>query len=98
VIGMALHELATNALKYGSLSSRSGQVTISWETTPEGEFRMSWVERNGPVVGSPTRIGFGRRVVERMVAISTNGSVDLKFEPSGVEWRLNAHFVSVSQA
>jgi PAS domain S-box-containing protein len=94
-IGMALHELATNALKYGSLSVPPGTVLIKWETTAAGQFHMLWRERGGPVVCPPERIGFGRRVIERMAAISTNGKVDLKFDPEGIEWRLEAQTASV---
>ena len=94
-IGMALHELATNALKYGSLSVPPGKVSIAWEATAAGQFHMLWKERGGPVVRLPERTGFGRRVIERMAAISTNGKVDLKFDPEGIEWRIEAHTASV---
>jgi len=88
-IAMALHELATNACKYGALSCLSGRVTIRW--CVEGNlFSMSWTERGGPTVCDPVRKGFGRRVIESMVALSTNGTVQLSFVPQGVEWALKA--------
>jgi PAS domain S-box-containing protein len=92
VIGMALHELCTNACKYGALSLLSGEVHISWAVEPEraGRFTMTWVERGGPKVTPPGRVGFGRRVVELMVMNSTNGTVKLVFNPEGVEWHFSA--------
>lgn len=99
VISMALHELITNACKYGALSRPTGEVHIAWAVDPTntGEFTMSWVERNGPTVAPPTRVGFGRRVIERMVTGSTNGTVKLVFEPAGVEWRLSAPLSNIAR-
>jgi PAS domain S-box-containing protein len=96
-IGMALHELATNACKYGALSTTSGRVSIIWSIdTPEiGTLRMSWSEHNGPEVKPPGRRGFGRLVVEQMVAASTGGRVELTFDPAGVRWILNAPLPAV---
>jgi two-component sensor histidine kinase len=86
-IGLALHELATNAGKYGALSTDRGQVNISWGI--EGDaFMMSWIECEGPVVSPPERRGFGTLVMEAMVARSLDGTVDLDFPSSGVTWRL----------
>jgi two-component sensor histidine kinase len=70
-------------------------VSIAWETTAAGQFHMLWKERGGPVVRMPERTGFGRRVIERMAAISTHGKVDLKFDRAGLEWRIEAHTASV---
>lgn len=98
VISMALHELITNACKYGALSRPTGEVHIAWavEAGDDGDFSMSWVERQGPTVVPPTRVGFGRRVIERMVTGSTNGTVKLAFEPEGVEWRLSAPLSNIT--
>jgi two-component sensor histidine kinase len=86
-VGLALHELATNAAKYGALSTDMGRVDIPWGT--EGEtFTMSWTERDGPPVSAPHRRGFGTVVMKEMAGRSLNGSVDLDYEPSGVTWRL----------
>jgi PAS domain S-box-containing protein len=86
-IGLALHELATNAGKYGALSTDRGCVDISWETTSD-TFTMSWRERDGPPVSPPQRPGFGSTVVETMAARSVRGEVELDYAPSGVIWRL----------
>jgi two-component sensor histidine kinase len=83
-IGLALHELATNAGKYGALSRVTGHVNIGWGT--EGEaFTMSWTERNGPPVSAPC--GFGTVVMEAMER-SLNGKAELPYLRSGVTWRL----------
>jgi len=86
-IGLALHELATNAGKYGALSTDSGRVNVSWGADGD-TFTMSWTERDGPPVAVPTRRGFGTIVIERMAERSLGGAVDLVYAPSGVTWRL----------
>ena len=86
-IGLALHELATNAGKYGALSTARGRVHISWRI--EGDrLMMSWTERDGPPVSRPSRRGFGTIVMEAMVGRSVDGAVDLDYAPSGLTWRL----------
>jgi PAS domain S-box-containing protein len=87
-VGLALHELATNAGKYGALSTDKGRVDISWEVTDGDKFTMSWTECGGPPVTAPKRAGFGTIVMEAMTARSVNGAVQLDFMPSGVMWRL----------
>jgi two-component sensor histidine kinase len=86
-ISMALHELCTNAAKYGALSNDGGRVEIKWEATrrPEGVFLlMQWVESGGPLVREPSRRGFGSRLIERGLARQVGGEVELRFEPTGV--------------
>ena len=86
-IGLALHELATNAGKYGALSMDTGRVDIRWAT--DGDiFTMSWVERDGPPVSAPKRRGFGTVVMQEMAEDTVDGTVDLDYAPSGVTWRL----------
>jgi two-component sensor histidine kinase len=85
-IGLALHELATNAAKYGALSTDMGRVDIRWGT--DGEFTMRWTEREGPPVSAPQRRGFGTIVMEAMAERSVDGAVDLDYAPSGLTWRL----------
>jgi PAS domain S-box-containing protein len=86
-IGLALHELATNAGKYGALSTDAGLVDIGWGTDGD-TFTMSWNERQGPPVAAPKRRGFGTVVMEEMAEHSVGGKVDLRYLPSGLTWRL----------
>jgi PAS domain S-box-containing protein len=86
-IGLAMHELATNAGKYGALSIGGGHVTVYWETDGE-TLTMSWTEREGPPVSAPKRRGFGTVVIQEMVKQSVDGNVDLDYAPSGLTWRL----------
>jgi PAS domain S-box-containing protein len=86
-IGLALHELATNAGKYGSLSTDRGRVDVSWGTDGD-TLTMSWTEREGPPVSAPKRRGFGTIVMEAMAERSVDGKVDLDYAPSGLTWRL----------
>jgi PAS domain S-box-containing protein len=65
-IAVALHELATNAAKYGSLSGNKGQVELNWQHSPDGQLILRWTEMGGPAVQTPTHQGFGTRVIERM--------------------------------
>jgi PAS domain S-box-containing protein len=92
-IGLALHELATNAGKYGALSNDTGGLDISWWTDGE-TFKMSWIEREGPPVFAPKRRGFGTVVTQEMAERSVHGKVDLEYAPSGVTWRLTCPAVN----
>ncbi|MPT22484.1 MAG: PAS domain S-box protein [Starkeya sp.] len=86
-IGLAIHELSTNAAKYGALSVPTGHVDILWtRRTPEagGGFELSWRERGGPVVSKPEGRGFGSLVIERNLARALDGKVELDFAPSGL--------------
>jgi two-component sensor histidine kinase len=76
-LAMALHELATNAAKYGALGAQNGRVEIQWQISSQSEPRLtlSWVERGGPPATRPSRLGFGSRVTTKMVELSTNGAV-----------------------
>jgi two-component sensor histidine kinase len=98
-LSLALHELATNACKYGALSRAEGRLAIEWRAIggDDGRFLMFWTERGGPRVEPPKRKGFGRRVVEQMVAQSLGGDVDLRFEPEGLVWRLEAPLKSLGR-
>jgi PAS domain S-box-containing protein len=86
-IGLALHELATNAGKYGALSTAAGRVDVRWGTDDD-TFTMSWTEREGPPVCTPQRRGFGTIVMDAMTERSVDGAVELDYAPSGVTWRL----------
>lgn len=93
-IGMALHELITNAIKYGSLSVPDGTVSLNWQLD-RGTLDIAWEELGGPIVSQPTRIGFGRRVIENMVAASTSGVVCIDYRPEGLSWKLSAPIQSI---
>jgi PAS domain S-box-containing protein len=81
-ISLALHELSTNALKYGALSSENGRVEISWAL---GEtLRLQWKERDGPPVRRPEKRGFGSRLIERALEADLGGRARLHFEPDGL--------------
>jgi PAS domain S-box-containing protein len=73
-LSMAVHELATNAIKYGALAGEAGHVDVSWSLA-DGRFRWSWRERGGPPVAPPTRKGFGSRMIERALATQLSGRV-----------------------
>lgn len=91
-IAMALHELGTNAVKYGALSQEKGLVRIEWsvEHGPETTLTLSWAESGGPPVSPPQRKGFGSRLIERSLARELAGEVELKYEPAGVVCTIKA--------
>jgi len=86
-IGLALHELATNAGKYGALSTDKGRVDVCWGTDGD-TLNVRWAERDGPLVSPPERRGFGTMVIEGMAKKSVDGAVDLDYAPSGLNWGL----------
>jgi PAS domain S-box-containing protein len=86
-IGLAVHELATNAGKYGALSTDRGRVDVSWGIDGN-TFMMEWSEREGPPVSAPPRGGFGVIVAKNMVEQTLNGAVDLDYATAGLIWRL----------
>jgi two-component sensor histidine kinase len=86
-IGLALHELATNAGKYGALYTDTGRVDIAWGSDGD-TLTMSWSEREGPPVSAPKRRGFGTIVMQAMTERSVDGTVNLDYPPSGLTWRL----------
>jgi PAS domain S-box-containing protein len=91
-IGMAIHELATNAGKYGALSKDIGHVDIAWCLEPADagghRFTMEWSESGGPIVVPPTRRGFGWNVLCELTKMSLGADVTLEYAPTGVVWRL----------
>ena len=91
-IGMALHELATNAAKHGALSNLEGTVRIAWQVTngAKSTFTMSWLEDGGPKVVAPMGKGFGQIVIRRMAAAAVQGVAEIDFREGGLSWRLNA--------
>jgi light-regulated signal transduction histidine kinase (bacteriophytochrome) len=83
-LSLAIHELATNAAKYGALSSPGGRVSIRWSRTETGGLDLSWTESGGPPVSAPNRRGFGSTLIERALAMETDGQATLTYLPSGV--------------
>jgi PAS domain S-box-containing protein len=90
-LAMALHELATNAAKYGALSSRAGRVELSWTVTnSDPVLDVHWRESNGPPVKKPEREGFGTRMIQRVLASELGGKVELDFKTGGLECAIAA--------
>jgi PAS domain S-box-containing protein len=86
-LGIAFHELATNAVKYGAFSNDNGCITVDWTLVPSSNgsrLVLHWRENGGPPVTPPTRKGFGSRVVERGLAHELKGSVELDYRPEGL--------------
>lgn len=88
ILGMAIHELTTNALKYGALSRPSGGVVLRWEVSDEGCFSLQWQEHGGPRVQPPESGGFGTTLIRHIPARSLNADVTLDYAPGGLIWRL----------
>jgi two-component sensor histidine kinase len=92
-IGLAIHELATNAIKYGALSDPAGKVSVSWmfdgEAGASGPLLLNWIEQGGPPVSPPSRKGFGHVVIGEMVERSLNGKVAVEFADEGLRWRVS---------
>ena len=83
-LGMALHELCTNALKYGALSTDRGSVAIDWSRDADGRLHLRWLERDGPSVDPARGKGFGTRLLTSGLFDPGTGTVDLDFAPTGV--------------
>ena len=101
-IGLALHELATNCVKYGAWSAPAGVVRVSSALDLNGgqppQLRVNWTEHGGPSVKPPTREGFGRRIIEQLVAKKLGGKIELKFEVEGLSWNLTAPYTQIAEA
>ena len=85
-IAMALHELYTNAIKYGALSNQTGRITLRWSLSagPHAELKLVWRERGGPAVSPPAHRGFGLLMIERALAQDLNGVVTMGFPKEGI--------------
>jgi PAS domain S-box-containing protein len=95
VLGMAFHELATNAAKYGALSKPEGRVRAAWEVVRASEpsaLRLTWTETGGPPVKKRERKGFGSTVIERGLSYELGGKVRLDFDPDGVVFTMEIPF------
>lgn len=87
---LALHELGTNAAKYGALSEPAGRVTLGWKVAEGERLRLEWRERGGPAVTAPGQSGFGFRMIERALASDLAGSARIAFEPEGLVCGIDA--------
>lgn len=97
-LGMALHELATNAGKFGPLGGHVGRVDIGWTTDGDaraGRLHMHWIERGGPEVLPPSKTGFGTALTTDVLRIALNGSVRLDYNHEGIEWHLEAPLANI---
>jgi PAS domain S-box-containing protein len=83
-VAMVLHELATNAAKYGALSVVKGRVEVKWSLAAHDRLILTWTEKGGPVVKKPTRQGFGTRVMERMISVQQKGNLRLDWRGEGL--------------
>ena len=85
-VGMAIHELTTNAAKYGALSNRRGRVAVRWSLEPGGKaglLHFAWRESGGPVVQPPRRQGFGSRLLQRVLTTQVQAEVATDYAPDG---------------
>lgn len=95
-LSMAVHELCTNATKYGALSAESGQVEITW-ATDQGQFRWVWREHGGPTVALPKQTGFGSRLIERLLPAQLSGDVKITYAQTGLVCTVDAALNAVCE-
>jgi PAS domain S-box-containing protein len=101
VVGVLIHELATNAVKHGALSSRDGLVELRWQSEPSGDLRILWTERDGPLVAPPARRSFGAQVIERSVPNQLGGTAEVRWLPPGLVCEFvvpESHLVKMGRA
>ena len=99
-LAMVIHELCTNASKYGALSNDAGSVEITWSVADTGsdpDFEMIWKEHGGPPVSLPTRKGFGTRLIENSLARDLGGVCSLEYPSDGLRWRLKARLNEIAE-
>jgi two-component sensor histidine kinase len=96
-LSLILHELATNAAKYGSLSVPAGQVQVSWQLEEQNsQIRLRWVESGGPPVTPPTKAGYGTELIQSATTYNLGGQVELNYPPAGLEAEIVIPLGSVS--
>ncbi|MBP2549522.1 light-regulated signal transduction histidine kinase (bacteriophytochrome) [Neorhizobium galegae] len=89
VMALVLHEMSTNAAKYGALSANGGRLDITWSRNEDGSYGLNWAEEGGPLVHAPKRAGFGTVLIERSIPYELGGESRVDYRPSG----LHAHFL-----
>jgi two-component sensor histidine kinase len=95
-LSLAVHELATNAIKYGALSVETGRVDIGWDVS-DGRLRWRWRERGGPAVAPPARTGFGSRMIERALATQLSGTAAIDYRPDGIVCTIDAPLEAIRE-
>jgi two-component sensor histidine kinase len=101
-LAMALHELSTNAAKYGALSQHDGMVSVRWQLGPASQgsaapVELTWHERGGPAVEAPTRRGFGSQLLTRILPATMGGTAKVDYLPDGLRWTLSTTVGAVNQ-
>ena len=98
-MALLIHEMITNAAKYGALCSRTGRVAIKWTLESTGDLTVDWRESGEPPSIAPTRRGFGTTIIERSVPHDLNGDASIRYEFLGVraKFKIPAKFVEVNQ-
>jgi two-component sensor histidine kinase len=100
-LALALHELATNATKYGALSQPGGQIDIAWsidDTDRKPRFTFSWQETGGPPVSAPEKKGFGTVLISRALKADFAGAVDVTYDKAGLQCRLTTDVENLAPA
>lgn len=95
---LAIHELATNAVKYGALSSDEGRVQLDWSVNGDGLFSFTWTEQDGPPVHPPDGNGFGSQLTTQVVPAYFNGEAEIAFQPHGLVYALSGQLAGQAQA
>ncbi len=96
-LALALHELATNAVKFGALSNDQGRVNVRWQMNDDGGFRLDWTESGGPLVTAPSRDGFGATLLNKVTGRELGGEVVVDFLATGVRACLTSDATALSQ-
>ena len=96
-LALALHELATNAIKFGALSTEAGRVEVRWFARVGGGFELTWAERRGPPVDPPARQGFGTMLLERVTGRELGGSAEVEFRHDGVRATLRSDAAALAE-
>ena len=97
-LSLALHELATNAVRYGALSNDAGHVDVLWRALPQGGLEITWKEDGGPPATPPTRTGFGSAMLLQVTGRELNGEVTLEYLPAGLRARLEVGAAALAEA